>query len=83
MEKMETHALQATETGFPHATDGLHPAKDRLDATADAHGIAPVAGRAAINGGALPLPGHMGGHVLVPQRLDELAAIIAFDRRPG
>lgn len=77
---METGALQALESGFPRAADGLHPSKDGLDATArmDAHGIARMAGGAPIDGGLLSFPGDMGSHVPVPEILDEFAVIIAL-----
>ncbi len=83
--EVETHTLQATETDFPHATDGLHPAKDRLDATAnvDAHGMARMAGRAAIDGRSPSASWSHGGHVLVPQHLDELPAIIPIPPKTG
>ena len=78
--EVESHTLQSTESGFPHATDGLQPSKDGLDSAAhmDAHGIARMAGRATIDGRTLPLPGHMRGDIPISQVLDQAMAVITL-----
>ena len=77
---MQANAVQSTETGFAHPTNGLHPAEDGLDPSADmdAHVVADMAGGSAFNGRAFAFSGHMGRDVPFPEFVHEARAVIAL-----
>lgn len=77
---MQANAFQSTETGFAHPTNGLHPAEDGPDTSADmdAHVVADTAGGSAVDGRAFAFSGHMGKDVPFPESVHEARAVIAL-----
>jgi len=74
---VQIHTIQIPESAFAHPSDRLHPAKDRLDPSANenAFGVTRVAGGAPVDGRAFAPAGNMRSHVPIPQILDEAVAV--------